>query len=61
MSQAKQAALRMIEALPEDCTYEDILYHLYVQEKIARGLADAEAGRIVSQEEAERRIRECVK
>lgn len=45
-----------IQALPDHCTMNDIRYLLYVRDKIAEGLADIEAGRVVSREEAERRI-----
>ena len=35
---------------------EQIQYHLYVVQKIEAGLRDAEEGRLLSQEEVERRI-----
>lgn len=35
---------------------EDIQYHAYVREKIERGLRDVEAGRVVDQDEAKRRM-----
>jgi predicted transcriptional regulator len=56
MSPVKESAIRLIESLPDDCTLEDIHYHLYVREKIERGLAAIDAGQVVTQEEAERRI-----
>ena len=56
MSATKAEALRLIETLPEDCTYEDIHYHLYVQQKVERGLAAISAGQFVPQDEAEREV-----
>lgn len=56
MSQVKEAAIRLIESLPEDCTMEAIHYHLYVREKVNRGIQAVDEGRIIPQEEAERRI-----
>ncbi len=53
---AKEAVRRMLEGLPDDASLEDIQYHIYVREKIERGLQDAKAGRVVSQEEAKRRV-----
>lgn len=53
---AKQEAQRVLDALPEDATLEQIQYHLYVVQKVEAGLRDVEAGRILSQEEVERRI-----
>jgi predicted transcriptional regulator len=56
MSVTKAEALRLIETLPEDCTYEDIHYHLYVQQKVERGLAAVSTGQFVPQDEAEREV-----
>ena len=56
MSVTKAEALRLIETLPEDCTYEDIHYPLYVQPKVERGLAAISAGQFVRQDEAEREV-----
>jgi len=53
---AKEAVRRILEELPDDVTLEDIQYHIYVRQKIERGLADIEAGRVVSHEEVERRM-----
>ena len=58
MSPVKESAIRLIQSLPDDCTLDDIQYHLYVREKVEHGLAAVDAGRVVSQEEAERRIGE---
>ena len=53
---AKQEVLDLLQELPEDATLEDIQYHIYVKQKIAQGLADVRAGRVVSQEEVEKRF-----
>jgi predicted transcriptional regulator len=58
MSAVKERAMRVIQSLPDDCTMEDIQYHLYVRDKVERGLQAIADGRVVPQEEAERRIRE---
>ncbi|MFY4729036.1 hypothetical protein [Nitrospira sp. BLG_2] len=52
----KEEMRKMLETLPEDCTQEDIQYHIYVREKIERGMAAANAGDVISQEEAEKRV-----
>jgi predicted transcriptional regulator len=52
----KQAVLEMIHRLPEDASLEDIQYHLFVLQKVERGLNDAEAGRVVPQDEVEERL-----
>jgi len=60
MSPVKQAAIKLIQSLPESCTFEDIQYHLYVREKVEAGLQAIEDGKVVSEEEADRRITEWV-
>jgi len=57
----KEEAIRLIQSLPDDCSIEDIQYHLYVRQKVENGLAAVEAGRCISQEEAERRVAGWVK
>ena len=52
----KEEVIQMIQRLPDDCTLEQIQYHLYVREQVGRGLADVEVGRVVSHEEAKRRL-----
>jgi predicted transcriptional regulator len=46
----KQAALDIVQSLPDNATWGDLQYKLHVREKIERGLADIEAGRVVSHE-----------
>ena len=47
MPSAKDAARQIIEHLPEQATWDDIMYELYVKQKIEEGLADIEAGRTI--------------
>ncbi|MGA2590181.1 MAG: hypothetical protein ABSH32_09720 [Bryobacteraceae bacterium] len=56
MSTAKQEVRRLLDQIPDDATFEDIQYHIYVRGKIERGLQDVEEGRVVSEEEMERRM-----
>jgi predicted transcriptional regulator len=56
MSTAKAEVARMLEELPDDVSYEDIQYHIYVRQKVAKGLKDAKDGRLVSHDDAERRL-----
>jgi predicted transcriptional regulator len=58
MSAVKAEAIRLIQTLPDDCTWDDVRYRLYVQHAIERGLADVAAGRVVSHEDAKRQIEE---
>lgn len=56
MQTAKYEVSKLLTHLPDDCTLEDIQYHLYVLQKIERGLKDAEEGRIYTQEEVEKKM-----
>ena len=48
--------------MPEDCTIEDVQYHLYVLEKIRRGEERAELeGTLLSEEVAERMAKWVIK
>jgi predicted transcriptional regulator len=53
---AKEEVRKILDAIPDDASFEDIQYHIYVREKIDRGLEDIEQGRVLSQEEVERRM-----
>jgi predicted transcriptional regulator len=57
----KEKAIELIKSLPDDCTLEDIQYHLYVREKVERGIKAIDEGRVVSQEEAEEKVKKWLK
>lgn len=54
---AKQTVRALLDRLPDDCSVEDVLYHLYVLQAVERGQADAAAGRTISHEEVESAMR----
>lgn len=56
MSSAKQDVELLLNKLPDDCSVEDIQYHLYVLDKVRRGLEDARANGTLSPEEVENRL-----
>ena len=56
MATAKEEVRKILDEIPDDASFEDIQYHIYVRDKIARGLEDIEQGRVLSQEEVERRM-----
>ncbi len=41
----KQDAQQLIERLPENATWDDLMYRIYVRQAIERGLEDSRAGR----------------
>lgn len=42
----KEEAKRLIESLPEDMSWDDLMHEIYVRQSIEAGLADSEAGRV---------------
>ena len=56
MSTPKTEVASMLEALPDDTSFEDIQYHLYVLEKVKRGLERAATEGAVSHEEVKVRL-----
>ena len=56
MVTAKQEVESLLSKLPDDCSLEDIQYHLYVIEKVRQGLEAAETEGTISQDEADRRL-----
>lgn len=56
MTTVKQILHDIADQLPEQATFDDAMYTLYVRQKIEEGLKDIEEGRVVSHEEAKRRL-----
>lgn len=56
MSAAKEEVQALLNNLPDDCSLEDVQYHLYVIEKVQSGIKAANDHGSVSQEEAEKRL-----
>jgi predicted transcriptional regulator len=53
----KQAVLDLLEKLLEDCTIDDIQYHLSVLQTIERGRRDIAQGNKLSHEDVKRELR----
>ena len=51
---SKKEVLNVINALPEDVSFEDVLYELYAMSNIEAGLNDLKEGRVRSHEEVRR-------
>jgi hypothetical protein len=56
MSTAKEEVQSLLNKLPDDCSLEDVQYHLYVIAKVRNGLKAAESHGTVSQEQVEQRV-----
>jgi predicted transcriptional regulator len=52
----RDQARRVVEQLPDDATWDDVLYEIYVRQSVEAGLDDIRAGRTVSPDELRRRL-----
>lgn len=57
MNTVKDEVKQLLDTLPDDCSLEDVQYHLYVIEKIQHGVKVAESEGTFSQQEAEGRLK----
>jgi predicted transcriptional regulator len=53
----KSEARRLVDSLPDSATWDDLAYEVYVRQSVEAGLADADAGRVLSHDEALARVR----
>ncbi len=56
MSVAKQEVEALLKKLPDECTLEDVQYHLYVLEKIHHSIKISDEIGTISQEEVESKL-----
>ena len=56
MQTVKNEVADLLKRLPDNCTLEDIQYHLYVIQKIECGLKDEEEGHIYEEKEIEKKM-----
>ncbi|HEX9940006.1 MAG TPA: hypothetical protein VGB15_22920 [Longimicrobium sp.] len=47
----KEQARRLVDSLPDDATWDDLMYAIHVRQSVEEGLADADAGRVTSVDE----------
>jgi hypothetical protein len=55
-SDIKVEAHRLIDTLPVDATWDDVMYRVYVRQCIDAGIQDADAGRVVDVDEVWRQF-----
>ena len=56
MESIKEKVIKVIKKLPDNANWDDIQYHIYVREKVERGIKAIDEGKIITQEELERRV-----
>ena len=52
----REEAHRLVDHLPDDATWDDLLYEIYVRQSIEAGLADGRAGRVIPVAEVRKRL-----
>ncbi len=56
MATTKETAKQLIDHLPDEASWDDIMYELYVKQKIESGLKAVEEGRTIPHEEVKARM-----
>ena len=52
----RDEAHRLVDQLPADANWDDLLYQIYVRQSIEAGLKDCRAGRLIPVAEVRQRI-----
>jgi len=58
MATTKDELRKLIEALPENASWEDVQYSIYVRERVERGRREADQERLIEHDEIEVRMRQ---
>ncbi len=56
MKSARKEVRKILDQIPDDASLEDIQYHIYICQKIERGLQDMDDGRVLSREQVEKQM-----
>jgi len=57
MSTVKEEAINLIVRLPDEASWDDIMYEMYVKKKIESGIKASDEGRVTPHEEVKRMFR----
>jgi hypothetical protein len=58
MATPKEEIRKILDTLPDDATWEDLQYSIYVRERVERGRREADEGKITEQTEIESRMKQ---
>jgi predicted transcriptional regulator len=56
MSINKDEAKKIIEELPDNATWDDLMYQFYVKKRVETGIKEIENGETISHEEVKKRL-----
>lgn len=54
---AKDKVRALLDRLPDDCSLDEVQYHLYVVQAVAKGEADEQEGRLIPHEQVAAELR----
>jgi len=57
----KEELISLIKKLPDNLTLDDVMYHLYVRQKILRGLEASNQGKIYTHEQVKEQAQKWLK
>ena len=57
MAHLKSRIIQMIQRMPDECTIDDIMEELYFMDRVERGLAELDAGKIIFHRKVKRRLK----
>ena len=56
MSNVREEAKKLIDNLPDQASWDDLMYEMYVRKKIDEGLRAADEGKLISHEDVKRKF-----
>ncbi len=56
VANVKHEAYRLVETMPENATWEDLMYQIYVRQAIESGLKDSDMGKTIDVKEVRARF-----
>jgi len=57
MANTKEEIRKILDTLPDDATWEDVQYSIYVRERVERGKAEAAEAKVIDQDQVETRMK----
>jgi hypothetical protein len=55
-----QETTQLLNALPEETSWDDIMYRIYVRQKIEKGLHDCDTGKVLTTEQVKQHFAHTV-
>lgn len=56
MAKIREEAQKLLDTLPDEASWDDLMYEIYVRKKIDAGIKAADSGKLTSQEQVRKRF-----